>query len=193
MRSLIRMAKQEALEALYSPYRACIACPLGLLGRNKIVFGAGNPDASIMLIGEAPGEQEDKQGLPFIGKSGNLLTKTLETVGIGRAEIFITSIVKCRPPKNRAPLPLEVKTCKELLLIKQIEIIKPKIICTLGAVALEGLLGRPVKITRERGLVGAVFGATLIPTVHPAYVLRNPAALTFLIEDLLCVKELSQQ
>lgn len=185
--------KQAALDALYAPYRNCMQCPLGNLGRTRVVFGSGNPDATIMLIGEGPGEQEDKQGLPFVGKSGNLLSRTLDAVGISRPEIFISNIVKCRPPQNRTPLPSEMKTCKELLLIKQIEIIKPKIICTLGAAALQGILERPVKITRERGAPISVYNATLIPTVHPAYVLRNPPALELLIADLLLVKKLNEQ
>lgn len=185
--------KQAALDALYAPYRNCMQCPLGALGRSRVVFGSGNPDATIMLIGEGPGEQEDKQGLPFVGKSGNLLSRTLDAVGISRPEIFISNIVKCRPPQNRTPLPSEMKTCKELLLIKQIEIIKPKIICTLGAAALQGILERPVKITRERGIPISVYTATLIPTVHPAYVLRNPPALELLIADLLLAKKINEQ
>lgn len=185
--------KQEKLDALYAPYRACIMCPLGFLGRTRVVFGSGNPDAAIMLIGEGPGEQEDKQGLPFVGKSGNLLSRTLEAVGITRSEIFISNIVKCRPPKNRTPLPDEMKQCKNILLIKQIEIIKPRIICTLGAAALQGLLEKPVKITCERGLQVEFLNTTIVPTVHPAYVLRNPIAMEYLIADLLFVKKIANE
>ncbi len=185
--------KQEALDALYAPYRACMQCPLGSLGRNRVVFGSGNLDATIMLIGEAPGEQEDTQGLPFVGKSGNLLSRALEAAGITRSSVFISNIVKCRPPKNRTPLLSEMKTCKDILLIKQIEIIKPKIICTLGAAALQGILERAVKITRERGVPINIYNATLIPTVHPAYVLRNPKALELLTADLLLVKKINEQ
>jgi len=185
--------KQARLDALYAPYRNCKMCPLGSLGRTQVVFGSGNPDATIMLIGEGPGEQEDKQGLPFVGKSGNLLTRTLDAVGINRPDIFISNIVKCRPPSNRTPLPSEMRTCKDLFLIHQIEIIKPKILCTLGAAALQGLLERPVKITKERGLTITVLDAQLVPTVHPAYVLRNPPALDHLIADLMLVKKLAEE
>src|SRR5580700_10583052 len=120
--------KQHLLDALYKPYKACTAYPLGTLGRTNVVFGSGNPDAFLMLIGEGPGQQEDNIGLPFVGKSGALLTKILETIGLKRSEIFISNIVKCRPPQNRAPLPYEMKTCKDLLLSKQIAIIKPRVI-----------------------------------------------------------------
>lgn len=189
----VQKIKQEKLDALYAPYRACMLCPLGSLGRTRVVFGSGNPDATIMLIGEGPGEQEDRQGLPFVGKSGNLLSRTLEAVGIERSEIFISNIVKCRPPLNRTPLPVEMKTCKSLLLIKQIEIINPRIICTLGAAALQGLLERPVKITRERGILINVLNTLTLPTVHPAYVLRNPVALELMVTDLAHVKSIANE
>jgi len=185
--------KESALKALYAPYTACRACPLGSLGRTKVVFGSGNANAAIMLIGEGPGEQEDKQGLPFVGKSGNLLTRTLEAVGINRQEVYISNIVKCRPPHNRTPLPNEMKTCKDILLTKQIEIIKPRILCTLGAAALQGLLEHPVRITAERGIAISYKGIPLMPTLHPAYILRNPTKLNDLINDLLTVKKIAEQ
>lgn len=186
------LSKQEALEALYKPYRACIACPLGKLGRTQVVFGSGNLNARIMLIGEAPGEQEDKQGLPFIGRSGALLNRTLENVNINRSDLFIANIVKCKPPKNRTPFLSEMKTCKNLLLIKQIEIIKPHIICTLGTAPLKGILEKPVRITLERGKPINVYNTIIVPTLHPAYILRNPSKLEMLVADLLLVKKLAE-
>jgi uracil-DNA glycosylase len=185
--------KQQLLNALYEPYKKCTQCPLGFLGRNTVVFGNGNPDASLMLIGEGPGEQEDKQGKPFVGKSGALLSEILNTIGTTREEIFITNIVKCRPPNNRAPLPLEMKTCKQILLEKQIVIIKPRIICTLGAAALQGLSEQPVFITKERGIARTLLGTTVVPAYHPAYILRNPKKLDDLVNDLHMALMLSKQ
>jgi uracil-DNA glycosylase family 4 len=176
--------KQKLLDELYAPYRNCLQCPLGFLGRKNVVFGSGNPDASLVLIGEGPGEQEDIQGKPFVGKSGALLTKILDTIGLTREEIFITNIVKCRPPHNRTPLPHEMSGCKKLLLEKQMNIIRPQVICTLGAAALQGLCGIPLKITRERGIPRSLMGITTIPTYHPAYILRNPSKLHDLVNDL---------
>jgi DNA polymerase len=176
--------KQALLAQLYAPYKKCIECPLGTLGRINVVFGEGNPDARLMIIGEAPGRDEDIKGRPFIGRSGKLLTTVLELADIKREDVFITNVVKCRPPENRNPLPIEAKTCKELLLFKQIEIIQPDVICTLGAVALEGLLGHPVKISQIRGVPTKFKNTLLIPTFHPAYILRNPSKMPVLYEDI---------
>ena len=180
----LKTKKQELLDTLYAPFKNCVACPLGSLGRTTIVFGEGNPDAQLMFVGEAPGANEDAQGRPFIGKSGQLLTKLLNLAGIQREDVFITSIVKCRPPKNRAPLPIESGTCKKLLLFNQIKIIQPQVICTLGSVSLAGLLETPVQITKIRGNPIAWNGLTLLPTYHPAYILRNPKELKTLFGDL---------
>ena len=168
-----QITKTEQLEQLYKLYQACQACPLGTQGRSKIVFGEGNTDSRLMLIGEGPGQQEDEQGKPFVGRSGKLLTKALELVGIKRENIFITNIVKCRPPNNRKPLETEINTCMHLLLLKQIEIIDPKVICTLGISALEGLIKQKIKMSQMRGKP-IQFGKTIIfPTYHPAYILRS--------------------
>jgi DNA polymerase len=165
--------KQLLLEKLYEPYKKCMSCPLGKLGRQTIVFGEGNPDAQFIIIGEAPGQKEDEQGRPFVGRSGKLLTNILTSLGINREEIFITNIVKCRPPQNRKPTALESKTCKDILLINQINIIKPKVICTLGSSAIEALLEKPIKMSEVHGKQ-LVFGTSIIiPTYHPAYILRN--------------------
>lgn len=168
-------------------------CPLGGLGRTNVVFGDGNPDAHLMLVGEGPGREEDEQGKPFVGRSGKLLNRIFEIIGIARRDLFITNIVKCRPPNNRKPLPNESRTCKNLLLINQIKIIRPKVICTLGSAALEGLLEQEVKITKIRGKQQIFEGILLIPTYHPAYVLRNPKELEFLTDDIKLAHQLAHQ
>ena len=183
--------KRQKLEKLYAPYRACIACPLGTLGRSRVVFGEGDPNSPIMIIGEGPGRDEDAQGRPFVGRSGKLLTRLLEVANLDRKDVFITNIVKCRPPQNRKPLPTEIKTCKQLLLIKQIGIIKPRVICTLGASALEGLLEQPIRITQMRGRPIELGSITIIPTYHPAYILRNPKELPRLQQDIQLVQTIA--
>ena len=180
----IRQYKEQLLNDLYEPYKRCQKCPLASLGRTQVVFGQGNPDATLMLIGEGPGQQEDLQGKPFVGRSGQLLNKVFEAVGIQRSEVFITNIVKCRPPGNRKPLPLEAKTCKGILLLNQIKIIQPKIICTLGSAAIQGLIDQEVKITKIRGQTISWNNTWVIPTLHPAYVLRNPSKLQQLVDDI---------
>lgn len=183
-------SKKALLEELYEPYKKCVACPLGTQGRNSVVFGEGNPNAQLMFIGEAPGQEEDRSGRPFVGKSGQLLTKVLTLLDIKRSDVFITSITKCRPPGNRKPTPLESSTCKRLLLLKQIEIIQPVVLCTLGATALEGLLDEPIKMTQRRGIpIQHAFG-TIIPTFHPAYILRSPSQLEYMIADIQQAKNI---
>ncbi len=184
--------KKTQLDALRAQYKNCTACPLGSLGRNSVVFGEGNSESRLMLVGEGPGAQEDLLGKPFVGKSGALLTKALEVLNISRDEIFITNIVKCRPPQNRTPFLNEMKTCKQLLLEKQINIIQPKVICTLGSAALQGLLERPVFITKERGVPLSFKETIIVPTYHPAYILRNPTKLPTLLSDLQKAIMLSQ-
>lgn len=177
--------KQELLNALYEPYKKCLACPLGAMGRTQVVFGDGDPDANIMFIGEGPGHQEDLQGKPFVGRSGNLLNHILESIGINRHDVFISNVVKCRPPNNRKPTQQESNICKSLLLINQIKIIRPKIICTLGASAIQGLLDEPnLKITKIHGTVHYYEKTPVIPAYHPAYILRNPKQLETLINDI---------
>lgn len=176
--------KQLLLDKLYEPYRKCLECPLGMLGRTTVVFGAGNPDALFMIIGEAPGKNEDEQGLPFVGRSGQFLTKILTSLGVNRKDIFITNSVKCRPPNNRKPTPLETKTCKDLLLINQIKIIQPQAICTLGSAATESLLEKPVKMSTIHGNTFHFEAIPLFPTYHPAYVMRNRKKLAEFVDDL---------
>jgi len=169
-------------------------CPLGKLGRTHVVFGDGNPDAALMFIGEGPGQDEDAQGKPFVGRSGKLLNRLLETAGLERSDVFITNIVKCRPPNNRKPFPSESATCKSILLINQIKIIRPTVICTLGSAAIQGLIDdQNIKISQIRGKVLKYENISVIPTYHPAYILRNPKELTTLFDDIQHAFKLSQK
>ncbi len=145
-------------------------------GRQSIVFGDGNPDADLMFIGEGPGEQEDLRGLPFVGRAGELLTQMIEKgIGLSRSDVYICNIVKCRPPRNRNPLPPEVSACRPFL-DGQIRAVAPKVIVTLGKPAASLLLDREVAITRLRGTWHEYQGIPLMPTLHPAYVLRQYTA-----------------
>lgn len=189
----IKTYKQQLLDELYAPYKKCLSCPLGSLGRTQVVFGEGNPDATLMFIGEGPGQEEDRQGKPFVGRSGQLLTKVLLQTGLQRADVFITNIVKCRPPNNRTPLPNEAAICKNLLLRNQIKIVRPKIICTLGACALQELLEKSFSISRVRGTDLEHESTIVVPTFHPAYVLRNPPALKEFAQDIFMVVERSKK
>jgi uracil-DNA glycosylase family 4 len=185
------LEKEKALEQLHLKYKACMACPLALQGRTQVVFGAGNPGAQIVFIGEGPGRDEDLQGHPFVGRSGQLLTKLMRLANIERKDVYISNIVKCRPPANRKPTPFESKTCTNLILFNQLEIINPQFICTLGSTALEGLLDRPVKMTQERGKT-FIWNSkyTVLPTFHPAYILRNPSQLCTMVDDLCLIQKL---
>lgn len=179
--------KEKLLHELYEPYTHCTQCPLGLLGRENVVFGQGNANAHLVLVGEGPGVQEDAQGEPFVGRSGKLLTRCLKNLGIDRSDIYITNIVKCRPPNNRTPTTLEATTCKNLLLVKQVQIIKPLIICTLGAAAYKSLTENATPISHARGKLFTwelIPQIKIIPTYHPAYILRNQSALHYLMQDL---------
>lgn len=175
--------KASLLQELYTNYKDLDKlCIQG--GSKRIIFGEGNPDARILFIGEAPGAQEDLEGRPFVGRSGKLLNNILELAHVKRECVFITNIVKCRPPNNRRPSPTEMENGRDIL-IKQIKIIQPSVICTLGSAALEGILGRPVRISQMRGKAQTWLGFTVIPTYHPAYILRNPAELKTLANDII--------
>ncbi len=178
------MDKKKQLDALYARYKSCTHCPLATQGRAQVVFGTGSSNAQLMFVGEAPGKDEDMQGFPFIGRAGQLLTKIIEAMGLQREDVYISNIVKCRPPENRTPLPIERTTCKELLLFKEIEIIKPIIICTLGAPATQGLLGDSIKISETRGIIHHFKNYPVLPTYHPAYLLRNPSEKKTVWEDM---------
>lgn len=182
--------KQQLLNELYKPYLKCVMCPLGTLGRTNVVFGEGNPDADLMFIGEAPGQEEDLQNRPFVGRSGKLLRKALDIVEIKQEEVFITNVVKCRPPGNRAPLPNESGICKNLFLFNQIKIIRPKIICTLGSIALQALIEESVQITKMRGKLISKDDMQIFPTYHPSYILRNPKEGKTFLSDIQTVKSL---
>ena len=164
--------KEEALKKLREEIGDCRRCRLAE-GRTRLVFGEGNPDARLMFIGEAPGAEEDRQGRPFVGKAGELLNRLIEKMGLGRGDVYIANTVKCRPPNNRKPMEDEIKTCKPFL-DKQIEIIGPKVIMTLGDVATKALLGDVGSISKVRGKTYRYKGLPLVPTFHPSYLLRNP-------------------
>ncbi len=181
----------NTLELLQKQAQNCHLCELSK-SRGKVVFGEGNPHADILFIGEAPGATEDSSGKPFVGRSGELLTKMIENVLlISRLDVYITNIVKCRPPDNQIPTPTQAHTCQPYLL-KQIELIKPKLIVTLGATAYHYLTGDETDISKIRGTLHKENGYTLIPTYHPSYLLRNPSAKKEVFEDLLKVKDLMQ-
>jgi DNA polymerase len=171
------LLKEEALKGLKDEIGDCKRCSLSEK-RTKLVFGDGNPDAELMFIGEAPGLDEDIQGIPFVGKAGTLLTRLIERMGFSRDKndqnvVYIANVVKCRPPDNRDPLEDEIDACLPFL-ISQIEIVRPKVIMTLGAVATRALLGPVGSISRVRGRVFRYKGIPLVPTFHPSYLLRNP-------------------
>jgi uracil-DNA glycosylase family 4 len=160
----------------------CTRCKLHK-GRNKIVFGDGSPKAELVFIGEGPGADEDMQGLPFVGRAGKLLTQMIEAMGLQRKDVYICNVVKCRPPQNRAPEPDEVETCSPYLL-RQIDVINPKVLVCLGAVAAKTLLQTTKGITQFRGQWLEWRGRKLMATYHPAYLLRNPAAKGDVWKDL---------
>ena len=151
--------------------------------RTNVVFGVGDPRARLMFVGEGPGADEDARGEPFVGRAGQLLTKIIEAMGIGRPDVYIANIVKCRPPENRTPLPDEVATCSPFLL-RQIAAIRPRVIVCLGTPAAQTLLGTRETITRLRGVFREVDGIKVMPTFHPAYLLRNPAAKREVWDDM---------
>lgn len=166
--------KTGLLSRLREEIGACTRCALSCTRKN-IVFGEGNPDAGLMFIGEGPGEEEDIQARPFVGKAGVLLTRLIEKMELQRSDVYIANIVKCRPPGNREPEAAEVATCKPFL-EQQIGIIRPAVIITLGNVALQSLLNNPsLRITTARGHFIGYHGTPVMPTFHPAYLLRNPA------------------
>jgi len=181
----------DALIAIRTEIGDCTRCKLHTLGRRQIVFGVGNPDADLMFVGEAPGADEDVQGIPFVGRAGQLLTKIIEAINLTRDEVYIANVIKCRPPGNRNPEQDEVDTC-EPFLFQQIDAIKPKVIVGLGTFAARTLLKTLDPISRLRGRVFAYRGAKLIPTFHPAYLLRNPSSKREVWEDMKLVRKLLQ-
>jgi DNA polymerase len=180
--------KAETLDELDSLINTCTKCDLSK-SRTKFVFGVGNPQARAMLIGEAPGADEDKQGEPFVGRAGKLLNDILKAIDLTRDDVFIANILKCRPPGNRDPLPSEMETCMPYL-YKQIELINPKIILCLGRVAANGLLNKKLSLSALRGNVYELNGIKVVVTYHPAALLRNPGWKKGCWEDVKKFKKL---
>ena len=188
--------RTELLGPVRDRVKACVKCPHLVRSRTQTVFGVGNPYADLMFVGEAPGADEDAQGEPFVGRAGQLLTRIIETMGFSRDDVYIANVLKCRPdmpagtPGNRAPTPVEMQTCLPYLR-EQIEIVRPKVLVALGAVAVEGLLGRRGTMREMRGRWHSFNDTPLMITFHPAYLLRNqsPSEKRKVWEDMLQVLE----
>jgi len=178
----------ETLEAIREDIGDCQRCKLAA-GRKTIVFGQGNPRARLMFVGEAPGADEDEQGLAFVGKAGQLLTKIIEAIGMKRDDVFIANVLKCRPPGNRNPEPDEIIQCQPFL-DRQIASIRPEVLVGLGKFGAHWLLKTAEPITRLRGRLGTYQGIKVMPTYHPAYLLRNPGAKKEVWEDMKVVRDL---
>ncbi len=181
---------KESLDEIRNDLGDCVRCKLAPTRKN-IVFGSGNPHAELMFVGEAPGADEDEQGLPFVGRAGQLLTKIIEAMGMEREEVYICNILKCRPPNNRNPEADEIASC-EPFLFRQIESAKPKVICALGAFGAQTLLRTTESIGRLRGKLIDYRGAALIATYHPAYLLRNPIEKRKVWEDMQVIQNYLQ-
>jgi uracil-DNA glycosylase family 4 len=181
----------ETLDLVRIDLGDCTRCKLHALGRRQIVFGAGNPDASLMFIGEAPGHDEDVQGIPFVGRAGQLLTRIIEAIGLRREDVYIANVIKCRPPENRNPEADEVARC-EPFLFRQVAVIKPRVIVALGTFAAQTLLRTNDPISRLRGNVYRFGTSSLVPTFHPAYLLRSPERKRDVWEDMKKVRGLLQ-
>jgi uracil-DNA glycosylase len=184
--------RREQLVQLYKEVQSCNRCPL-YETRTKVVFGAGNADADLMFVGEAPGAEEDRQGLPFVGRAGQLLNQMLEEIGLVRDDVFIANVLKSRPPGNRDPQPLEIEACKPYL-FEQVRLIEPRVVCTFGNFSTKLLSGSPTGITRVRGTpqVHELGGRTvyLLPLFHPAAALRTPSVKETLRADFATIPEL---
>jgi uracil-DNA glycosylase len=178
---------QSDLEAIQCELGECTRCRLHE-GRQSIVFGEGNPHAALVFVGEAPGREEDLQGRPFVGQAGELLTRIIESIELSRKEVYIANIVKCRPPQNRNPEPEEIRTCLPFLR-QQLAAIKPRIICCLGTFAAQTLLQTEERISLLRGKFYEYQGARLMPTYHPAFLLRNPHFKKDVWEDMKMIRE----
>lgn len=177
----------STLATLSDEAASCTACQLSK-GRKTVVFGSGNPNADLMFIGEGPGAEEDRQGLPFVGPAGALLTKIIEAIEMKREEVYIANVVKCRPPRNRDPEPDEVAACRGYL-EKQIELVRPRVIVALGRVAAQTLLGNDSALGRMRGSWHSVYGIPTRVTYHPAALLRNTGYKRPTWEDLQIVRD----
>jgi len=179
----------KSLEEMASSIKECPRCEELVKNRTQVVFGAGSRNARVIFVGEAPGHDEDIQGVPFVGKAGKLLTKMFASIGISRDDIYITNVLKCRPPENRNPHSDEIKNCSEFL-EKQIDLIKPAVICTLGAVATQHLLQNETPISQLHGQKLNWHGITVLPTFHPSYLLRSPHMKREAWRDLITLKRI---
>ena len=175
-----------ALDEIRNDIGDCTRCPLAYAGRHKIVFADGSPKARLMFVGEGPGADEDEQGLPFVGKSGQLLTNMIQAMGLKREEVYIANIVKCRPPANRAPEPVEANTCTQFL-VRQMDVVQPEYVVALGATAAMYLLGVKQSLASLRGRWHEVRGAKAVITYHPAFLLRDPRQKVEAWKDLQMV------
>jgi uracil-DNA glycosylase len=188
-------ARRERLVEVYNQASICERCPLSET-RNRVVFGAGNADANLMFVGEAPGGEEDRQGLPFVGRAGALLTDLLEGIGMKREDVFIANVLKCRPPGNRDPQPEEIDSCRPYL-EQQVELIQPRVIGTLGNFSTKLLTGNPAGITKVRGTPQEHFmggrPVFILPLFHPAAGLRTPRVADQLREDFRRIPALLQE
>jgi uracil-DNA glycosylase family 4 len=185
--------RREELKAVWQQASVCQRCPQLAATRQTVVFGSGNADADLMFVGEAPGAREDEQGVPFVGQAGRLLDQLLGEIGLQRTDTFICNVLKCRPPGNRDPLPQEIDACQEYL-FRQLELIEPKVVCTLGNFSTKLLRGEPVGITRLHGSEEVrVIGpraVRLYPIFHPAAALYTPRMLETLREDFARIPDL---
>jgi DNA polymerase len=185
-------ARRERLVEVFREAKDCTLCPLAQT-RTKVVFGAGDANADLMFVGEAPGAEEDRQGLPFVGRAGGLLNELLGGIGLSRSDVFIANVLKCRPPGNRDPLPIEIESCRPYL-VQQIELIEPKVIATLGNFSTKLITDSPVGITRVRGRpqVHTLGERTVhvFPIFHPAAILRNPNMRPTMDEDFAALRQL---
>jgi uracil-DNA glycosylase len=185
--------RREALKEVFAQAQRCVRCQELAATRKNVVFGAGNADADLMFVGEAPGASEDEQGLPFVGRAGKLLETLLEEIGMARKDVFIANVLKCRPPGNRDPLPVEIENCREYL-YRQVELIQPRVICSLGNFSTKLLRDDPTGITRLHGkpevLTLGKRAVQLYPIFHPAAALYTPRMLETLREDFARLPEL---
>jgi len=178
--------REAALHEIQQEIGDCTRCPLAYAGRRKIVFGDGSPTARLMFVGEGPGADEDAQGLPFVGKAGQLLNNMIGAMGLARTDVYIANIVKCRPPGNRVPEPVEANTCSQFLL-RQIDVVQPEVIVALGSTAATYLLGVKQSLSSLRGRWHRCRGAKLAVTYHPAFLLRDPRQKAEAWKDLQMV------
>lgn len=178
----------ETIESIRAEIGDCTRCPLHTMGRKQVVHSTGNFAADLMFVGEAPGADEDEQGSPFVGRAGQLLTKIIEGIGLKREDVFIGNINRCRPPGNRQPVPEETAACRPFLL-REIQVVKPKVIVVLGATAAQNLLQTKTPISKLRGNFQDYFGVKVMPTFHPAYLLRDPHKKREVWEDMKKVRD----